>query len=500
MQKEVYIWKPISFNENWLSVSTVKFDNIAPSWYRKRELLKENEIEYEKFLERLKRQQAIETGIIERLYDLKEGITETFIKEGFVESYLQHGDTNIPPKKLMNYLTDHFDAIDFIFDFVKENRRVSKSFIMELHQLITSHQDVVDAMDQTGNLIQVRMLKGQFKKYPNNPKRDNENIKFLYCPPEQVESEIDKLLDIYNELETRNVHPIIRSAFFHQCFTQIHPFQDGNGRIARLMASLILVKDNLFPFTINRTEKKKYIDSLEEADNGQFQNIVSLFSEIQIRNIESALNWKTVSNEQNLNQVLNVFSLKVKKLRSEEAEKRREELDHNREDIFNYISNVMQRLVDSLKNNLSSLANIAIRSNKPNTDKFYFFTHQIAQYATKHNYYFNASLPRGWVRINIKISEERNYNLIISLHHYGYDDGTLAIGAFLELISKKKLENNPNRRALKTGKEEYFVSIPLEIKPLTISAELNVKQLEDNLESYLQDVFTLALAHLSNEI
>ncbi|GFZ83085.1 hypothetical protein GCM10008018_31270 [Paenibacillus marchantiophytorum] len=167
MFKEINIWEPISFDENWLKVSVIKFDNIAPSWYRRREVLKSNETEYQQFLDRIKRQQAIETGVIERLYDLKEGITETFIKEGFVESYLQHGDTNIEPTHLMSYLKDHFDAIDFIFDFVKNNRSISKSFILELHQLITSHQNHTEALDQFGNIIQVKLLKGQFKQYPN---------------------------------------------------------------------------------------------------------------------------------------------------------------------------------------------------------------------------------------------------------------------------------------------------------------------------------------------
>ena len=53
-----------------------------------------------------------------QLYDLSEGITQTLIKEGFVESYISHNDTNISPKKLMQYLHDHFEAMDFIFDIV----------------------------------------------------------------------------------------------------------------------------------------------------------------------------------------------------------------------------------------------------------------------------------------------------------------------------------------------------------------------------------------------
>ncbi len=117
--EDINIWKPIELNDSWIKTNTLKIDNILPLWLRKRDVLKEDSNEYKNFINRLKRQHSIETGIVERLYDLKKGITETFIKDGFVESYLQHGGTNIPPKLLMSYLQDNFDAIDFVFDVVK---------------------------------------------------------------------------------------------------------------------------------------------------------------------------------------------------------------------------------------------------------------------------------------------------------------------------------------------------------------------------------------------
>jgi hypothetical protein len=102
--KEIPIWTPITFSDEWKISSTAKLDKLIPSWYSRRVQLQKQGTEYEKFLDRLKRQHAIETGIIEKLYDLKEGITETFIKEGFVESYLQHGDTNVNQSILMGFL------------------------------------------------------------------------------------------------------------------------------------------------------------------------------------------------------------------------------------------------------------------------------------------------------------------------------------------------------------------------------------------------------------
>jgi Fic family protein len=286
--KVINVWKPITFGESWKWAHTSKLDGILPSWHRKRAHLKNDSDAYQLFVNRLKRQHAIETGIVENLYDLKEGITLTFVKEGFVESYLQHGDTNIPPKQLMAYLQDNFDAIDFVFEVVKNDRPITKSFIKELHHLITQHQESAEGRDQFGNRLQIPLLKGAFKVRENNPTRAD-GTRFEYCPPIHVESEMDRLIEIYQQLTLTAVKPVVIAAWIHHALTQIHPFQDGNGRIARLLASLILIKNNLFPLTVQRNEKKKYIDALESADNGTSQPLIDFFAATQNEILREAM-------------------------------------------------------------------------------------------------------------------------------------------------------------------------------------------------------------------
>ena len=129
--KEFRLWDYISFSDNWKTCDTSLLDEIVPSWFARREVLQANSKEYEEFINRLKRRHAIETGIVERMYDIDKGVTETLINEGFISSLVSHGDTNVPKQKLFNHLQDHLDAVDFIFDIVKENRPLTKSFICE---------------------------------------------------------------------------------------------------------------------------------------------------------------------------------------------------------------------------------------------------------------------------------------------------------------------------------------------------------------------------------
>jgi len=506
MDKEITIWKPIEFNEKWLQTNTSKLDDLSPSWFRKRDKLKEGSKEYEEFIDRLKRQHAIETGIVEKLYDLKEGITQTFIKEGFVESYLQHGDTNISPKQLISYLKDHFDAIDFVFDVVKQDRQITKGFILELHQLITQHQDTTDAIDSLGNIVKVKLLKGEFKKFANNPKRIDGTI-FLYCPPVHVDTEIDNLISILGELEKKQVKPVIIAAWLHHSFTQIHPFQDGNGRLARLLASLVLIKHGLFPFTVKGSEKKKYIDSLELADKNEPQLIVDFFCEVEKRNIEEVLNLKleTTTITTSLDEVTEVFSRKIESWKSGLLQDRIRIINENRLKVFQFTSTALNNISAALQKKITKdMAEIYIEKALPESSNYYWFTHQIVDYAIMHDYFFNRTLPRGWFKVAFILSEERQYQLVISIHHYGYDDSTIAVGAFLEFIESGKTQKKtrkPSKGYSRKGQNDNLItSLPLDIRPHIISLEAEITELESNLKSFLQDSITIALGQIASEI
>ncbi|QMU65153.1 MAG: Fic family protein [Flavobacteriaceae bacterium] len=503
MNKDIELWKPIRFDDEWNKTDTSKLDDILPSWYRKREILQSGSKEYEDFLNRLKRQHAIETGIVERLYDLKEGITETFIKEGFVESYLQHGDTNISPNKLIGYLSDHFEAIDFIFDVVKNERPISKNFILQLHQLITKNQDFSEAIDTLGRQVRVPLLKGKFKEHENNPRR-SDGTKFIYCPPIHVENEIDKLINIYEGLEDGEASPIVISAWFHHAFSIIHPFQDGNGRLARLLASLILIKHGLFPFTVKRTEKKRYIEALENADTEKPNELVVFFSEVQKRNIEVVLNLKleTVSTT-SISDIASALSKKVNTWKDSLKEARIKQISDNRNLIFNYCNEITEKVYEELRGQIpEETAGIYLEVANTSNDKYYYFTHQIVEYAKEHDYFFNRSLPRDWFKLSVVLSEKRQYQIILSMHHYGYDDTTMAVGAFLEFIEPKTL--NPKNRIKgykRTGnKDNIITSLPLNIKPHTISLEGNVERVKHNLQTFVRDTLAISLAQIMNEI
>jgi len=491
-QKIYRLWKHVGLSSKWLQCDTSTIDDLSPSWYARREILQKNSQEYQEFMAELKREHAIETGIIERMYDLEKGITETFIKKGFVESYISHNDTNVPVPKLLAHLSDHLDAVEFVFDVVKQNRALTIGFINELHSLVTRNQEFAEGRDQFGNKTKIDLLKGEFKKYENNPTKEDGTL-VLYCSPDHVASEMDNLVKIYNEAEKSGVHPLICSTWFHHGFTTIHPFQDGNGRVARLLASLILIKHGLFPFTVLREEAKvKYIDALEKADNGEPQPLVDYFAEVQKRHIEKALNLKEVSST-SFEEVADIFSGKLENWKKNKIKERENLLKNARSKVYDYCLTSLTEIKLRLTRKLNGNTSISIESCPP-TDlgRQHFYYGQIIKYAKKHNYYINRSLPKSWLTLRIEFGENKRYQLGVTIHHYGYDDSTLAIGAFLEYLTADEDNEGSEGR--------IDATLPLEIKPHVISITKDMESKEKNIRFYLENAVTLTLAQIASEL
>ncbi|KHD05892.1 Fic family protein [Candidatus Thiomargarita nelsonii] len=480
MQKVYRLWKPIELKDHWTECDTSILDDISSSWFERRKKLKEDSGEYADFLNRLKREHAIETGVIERLYDLNKGVTETFINDGFIKSFLSHGDTNISDDDLISHLNDHLDSVNFIFDIVKENRPLSISFIKELHQLMTRNQKYAEGRDQFGNKLKTELLKGQYKQTENNPTRED-GTQILYCSPDHIASEMDNLILISNE--NAHIHPLILATWFHHAFTTIHPFQDGNGRMARLLTSLIFIKHGLFPFTVLRAEAKvKYIEALEKADNGNPQDLISYFGEVQKRNIQKALNLKDV-NSASLEKTIEVLANKVEIRKHQKIQERLATLGKSRIEVFNFCREVLNELMESVHDKMNGNAEISIASSNEKTE--HYFYKQIISYAKMHDYFFNKGLPKAWLMFKIGLEENKKYQLGISIHHYGYDDTTIAIGSFLEFKGNKMDDDD---------------TIPLNIEPHVISISENIEAKKKNIRSYLEHTLAIALAQIASEL
>jgi Fic family protein len=108
-----------------------------------------------------------------------------------------------------------------------------------------------------------------------------------YATPEETPAQMGDLMAWHRrETEGRALHPLLLAATFHYRFVAIHPFDDGNGRMARLLMNLILMQHGYAPVVIRLESRADYLLALEMADAGDLADFVALVGEELIRSLE----------------------------------------------------------------------------------------------------------------------------------------------------------------------------------------------------------------------
>ncbi|WP_078621321.1 Fic family protein [Streptomyces sp. NRRL WC-3626] len=240
--------------------------------------------EVEASLKRRLRRHAIETGIIERLYDMSWGVTEALVAEGLTtEVASAEGEVS---ESTLSVIKDQFEALSFLVEWARAGQELSIHFIRELHTLIVRHQPHYEGRDQFGRTVRLPLAPGAWKELDNSITRSDGAV--IECTPTlHVDSEMQRLVQLY--AETSNEHPLVRAAWLHHRFIQIHPFPDGNGRVARALTLLALQRGQYAPIAVDRIQRAEYIAALDEANDGDLRALVRFFARIEEKALRSEL-------------------------------------------------------------------------------------------------------------------------------------------------------------------------------------------------------------------
>ncbi len=176
-------------------------------------------------------------------------------------------------------ITGHNEAINWVLQVVKKERPLSENFIRELHTLILKEPYEVAAITSDGLPTRKRVEIGSYKKTPNHVKTKTGEI-FYFATPEETPAKMHDLLEWYRaKLDEADVNPILLAAEFHYKFICIHPFDDGNGRTARILMNFILMQFAYPPAVIKTTEKENYFSVLRQADAGIFEPFLEFIAQ-----------------------------------------------------------------------------------------------------------------------------------------------------------------------------------------------------------------------------
>lgn len=500
-------WAPIeSMQFESINVDFSEVDSLHGQWLEIKSNVEEsNPKAYDRFNEELFRSWAIETGIIEGLYELDRGITETLIERGFVGEYVERNSSNRPTDELIPILRDHRESIDFVNTHIENSRPLDKWFIASLHQVITRNQKTYRALNQFGVFFDKELTGGEFKKLPNNPTRPD-GIIHEYCPPEQVESELENLSRWYESHAEGGMHPLVMAAWLHHRFTQIHPFPDGNGRVARALLTWHLVKERLLPIVITRDTRADYIEALEEADGGDLTPLVKLVVRLQTDTIVRAINVRhesdadrtqqgAVSGIDTIEEIVRFIADRFEKKRAERERSLRSVQDIAIE-LRGYARNVMDESAVRASERLREAIGREIFTNTwlggPDELNEHYYRLQVLGTARDSGHWVNFQEPRYFVHLTISERQHRRspkMSLVVSLHNVGrHLTGVMAATSFIQFYYPGSSDR---------GRDDIEEDSDLDFEVCSAEAFMftsrdNAFELKSRFESWVTQCFNIA--------
>lgn len=435
------------------------------------------------FWERTVRSWSIETAVIEGIFDVSRGVTQTLIEHGLLAAHISHGEANRPAEEIIEILHDHRKAIDMVMDVVGNQRQLTVGWIKELHALLCAHQKSAAAVDQFNQRLAIPLLRGEWKRRPNHVNLPDGG-KHEYCPLEQVSSEMDRLVATWHDLPPEL--PEARAAWLHHAFTQIHPFEDGNGRVARSLASIDMIRCGLFPLVVDRDQKDlHYLPALRAADAGDLGPLIKFFGACQEKILLQAISDARLTVEQ-VAGVDDAISAAKRKLqaRGMHVAEAKKQWEQRIDLLVQKAQTVLEPEAKKLKRDLSGVTAHVTKSTPNNA---HWFRDQTVTLAQKHGYWADLREKRSWVRLSIR--DGGITDMVVVWHFIGNPSPGSAVAA---VFAQHKAGKDPHR-GQKEPDAAGASTLPLDIAPLTLFPDETVVQQTQRFEDWLRSALNRAL-------
>lgn len=235
-----------------------------------------------KALEIVRRAAAVDTGAIEGLYTVDRGFTLTIA----MQAATWQAALETKGGKVRSIIESQLQVYDSILDMATQNTPVIEAWIRALHEQLCRAQETYTVYTSSGSQEHILPL-GQYKQMPNHVLR-RDGTTHSYAPVDMTPHEMQRLLSELNTPEFLAADYVLQASYAHYAFVCIHPFADGNGRVARALASVYSYRALSVPYMLLLQDKPQYLDALEAADAGKYQSFVDFTIERVIDAIDLA--------------------------------------------------------------------------------------------------------------------------------------------------------------------------------------------------------------------
>lgn len=189
---------------------------------------------------------------------------------------------------------EEMKAHDLALELVKDlastpERPLTESFIRELNKKMLVRPFFKEAITPDGQSVRREISIGEYKQFPNSVRLENGEI-FEYTSPTDTPIQMGELIQWFRDAEqNKELHPVEIAGLLHYRFVRIHPFDDGNGRISRLLMNYVLYKHGLPPIVIKSADKNAYLSALHRADRGDIGAFIEYLYEQFIWSLELSI-------------------------------------------------------------------------------------------------------------------------------------------------------------------------------------------------------------------
>lgn len=213
---------------------------------------------------------AFDTGAVEDLYTTDRGTTFTIARMGarWEDAVEKSGDL----------AAEIFAAQLGVYERLREwdgEEPITEAFIRDLHASLCAPQTTYSATLPDGTRVARPLSHGAYKVEPNHVMQADGGL-HSYAPVAVTPHEIRRLVDETRSVAFIEADFVAQAAYVHYAVTVVHPFEDGNGRVSRALASVFTYRGIGMPLVLLRADRTRYLDALEAADQGDFSEFIGL--------------------------------------------------------------------------------------------------------------------------------------------------------------------------------------------------------------------------------
>jgi prophage maintenance system killer protein len=235
---------------------------------------------------------------------------------------------------------------------------------------------------------------------------------------------MEQLVECHHQHRSQQIPPEVEAAWLHHRFTQIHPFQDGNGRVARCLASLVFIQCGWFPLVLTRDDRAVYISASEQADEGDLTSLITLFSKSQkqafIRSL--GLSEHILSEAKRAQAVIASIAEKLKQNQSATIQNRYHKVEDFATSLFEIASSCLKDIENEIKSsvqNLVSDAKVFTVFAPADGSKSHYHRYQVVETAKQLGYFANLRPYHAWMQLVVNV--ESSTTILISFHALGHE-------------------------------------------------------------------------------